>query len=337
MGFFKEMNEMTNIDFKFKTATSDQYKTQKQLAFGSQELPDVFFGGQFTPAEEIDYGTQGMLIPLEDLIEEHAPNLKKIMEQFPDLKASITAPDGHIYTLPGLDNLSHSMAPLAWMNGYWLDKVKAERPNTTEELYELLKNFKENDANGNGVDDEIPLTASSIAELRYNILPAFGINQTNGITEVNGKVKYAFTQDEYKAYLQYLKRLYDEKLLDQQVFSHTWEQYVAKGAENKVGVFPTWPIVMVGFADVTEAAKYPLLPALTSDVSNDKVVTQFSEIKRGRAAITNKNKHPEATMRWLDYMYSPEGSILARLGVEGKNWEWVDEAKTAWQLLLQKE
>ena len=96
--------------------------------------------------------------------------------------------------------------------------VKAERPNTTEELYELLKNFKENDANQNGVDDEIPLTASSIAELRYNLLPAFGINQTNGILEKNNEVKYAFIQDEYKAYLEYLKRLYDEKLLDHASF-----------------------------------------------------------------------------------------------------------------------
>ena len=34
--------------------------------------------------------------------------LKKVMEKYPDLKASITAPDGHIYTLPGIDNLSHS-------------------------------------------------------------------------------------------------------------------------------------------------------------------------------------------------------------------------------------
>ena len=75
---------------------------------------------------------------------------------------------------------------------------------------------------------------------------------------------------------------------------------------------------MVGFADVTEAAKYPLLPALTSETNNEQIVTQFSEIKRGRAAITNKNKHPEATMRWLDHMYSQEGSILARLGVEGR-------------------
>lgn len=333
MGFFQEMNKLTNINFKFTTATTDQYTQKKQLAFSSMELPDVFFGGAFTPGEEVEYGTQGLLIPLEDLIDKYAPNLKKVMEQYPELKASITAPDGHIYTLPGIDNLPHSQTPIMWMNGYWLDNVKAERPSTTDELYALLKKFKESDANKNGKDDEIPLSASSVAELRWNLLPDFGINQTKGIMVKGDKVKYAFIQDEYKAYLEYLNKLYKEKLLDQDIFSQSWEQYVAKGAAQRVGVFPTWPIVMVGFTDVTEAAKYPLLPALTSPVNNEKIVTKISEIKRGRFAITKENKNPEATMRWVDYMYSQEGSILARLGVEGKNWKWTDDSKSAWQLI----
>lgn len=333
MGFFQEMKELTNIDFEFITANSDSYTQRKQLSFSSLELPDVFFAGQFTANEEVDYGSQGLLIPLEELIEAYAPNLQKIMEKYPDLKASITAPDGHIYTLPGIDDLSHSMAPLAWMNGYWLNELNADRPGTIDEFYQLLKRFKEEDPNGNGQPDEIPLSASSVAELRLNILPAFGINQSDGIMVEQDQVKYAFIQDGYKEYLQFLNQLYQEGLLDPQIFSHTWEQYVAKGAENRVGVFPTWPIVMIGFSDVTEAAKYPLLPALTSHMNDEKIVTQVSEVKRGRFAITKNNQYPEATMRWVDYLYSEEGSILARLGVEGKNWEWTDDSKSAWQLL----
>lgn len=333
MAFFKEMNEKTNISFKFKNSTSEQFQQKKQLAFASLELPDVFFGANLTTSEEVDYGSQGLLIPLEDLIEDYAPNLKKIMEKYPDLKASITAPDGHIYALPGLDNLSHSQTPLMWMNGQWLTNLGAERPSTTEELYSLLKQFKDGDPNGNGAADEIPLSASSVAELRYSLLPNFGISESNGIFERDGTVHYAFIQEEYKEYLTFLNRLYTDKLLDPQLFSHTWEQYVAKGAENKVGIFPTWPIVMIGFTDVTEAANYPLLPALTSPNNDQRLVTKVSEIKRGRFAITNTNKHPEATMRWVDHLYSEEGTILARLGLEGKNWEWADEGKTKWTLL----
>src|SRR5690606_27226356 len=71
MNFFKKMNELTNIDFTYRTSTSDQYAQQKQLAFTSMQLPDVFFGANFTAAEEVDYGAQGMLAPLEDLIDQY--------------------------------------------------------------------------------------------------------------------------------------------------------------------------------------------------------------------------------------------------------------------------
>ncbi|MGN7297849.1 extracellular solute-binding protein [Ferdinandcohnia sp. SAFN-114] len=332
MNFFKKMKELTNMDFTYRTSTSDQYAQQKQLAFTSMELPDVFFGANFTAAEEVDYGTQGLLAPLEDLIDQYAPNLQKVMEKYPDLKSSITAPDGHIYALPGIDTSTTSQVPIMWMNGYWLKNLGVDkRPESTEELYQLLKDYKEKDPNKNGKADEIPLTASSVAELRYHFMPAFGINQQGGIFEKDGKVGYAFVQDGYKEYLKYLNRLYSEKLLDQQVFSHTWEQYVAKGAEDLVGVFPTWPIVMVGYADPTLGANYPLLPPLTSELNNQKLMTKLSEIKRGRAAISSENEQPEATMRWLDYMYSEEGTYLARLGVEGENWEWDDKGN--WKLL----
>ncbi|WP_062350186.1 extracellular solute-binding protein [Bacillus kwashiorkori] len=338
MGFFKTMKEKTNMDFTYRVSTSEQYQQQKQLAFASQQLPDLFFGALFNAAEEVDYGSQGFLQPLENLIEKYAPNLQKVMEKYPNLKPSITAPDGHIYALPGIDTSITSQTPIAWMNGPWLEKIGAERPTTTEELYNLLKKFKETDMNGNGKDDEIPMTASSIAELRYNILPAFGIpygtsGSLPGIYEDNGTVKYAFMQDGYKEYMKFLNRLYSEKLLDQQIVSHTWEQYVAKGAANQIGVFPTWPIIMMGYADPAEGENYPLLPALTSPINNKPITVKITEIKRGRAAITSANKHPEATMRWLDYMYSEEGTILARLGIEGKNWEWTDDSKSSWTLL----
>lgn len=332
MAFFKKMKEKTNINFEFSTSTSDQYKQKKQLAFASMELPDVFFAGDFTADEVAKYGSQGMLIPLEDLIEKYAPNFKQRLQQNPGLKASITAPDGHIYALPAIDQLPRTKTPKFWMNGPWLENIGAERPSTVEELYQLFKTFKEQDANQNGKADEIPLSSPDLITLRNYLLPNFGIVQREGIYEEDGKAAFAFIQDGYKAYLEFLHKLYEEKLLDQQIFSHTWEQYTAKGSQNRLGVFPSWPIVVVGFSDPAEAAKYPLLPALTSDVNNEKLVLGNPKFLRGRFAITSENEHPEATMRWVDYLYSKEGSTLARFGVEGENWKWVDEEKTKWKL-----
>ncbi|MCJ7841533.1 extracellular solute-binding protein [Lederbergia sp. NSJ-179] len=328
MGFFKEMEKMTNIQFNFKTSPSDDYKQKKQLAFNSLELPDVLYGAELTSEEELNFGSQGLLIPLEDLIDKYAPNFKKVMEEHPDIKPSITAPDGHIYALPGLDTTTQSKTPIMWMNKPWMDKIGAKTPETVDDLYQLLKDFKEKDPDN--VGDVIPLTANSPADLRVGILPDFGIIQTDGIFQKGGKVDYAYTQEGFKEYLTFMNKLYNEKLLDNEMFSHTWEQFVAKGP--KVGIYSTWPIVMLGFEDPSEALKYPPLPPLTSAVNDQKLTIEMPEVRRGRAAITSENKYPEATMRWLDYAYSEEGSILSRLGIEGESYEW-NEDKTKWKLL----
>nr|WP_249316711.1 extracellular solute-binding protein [Bacillus sp. FJAT-50079] len=324
------MEDKTNIKFDFRTAAADDYTQNKQLAFASLDLPDLLYGAELTPSEESDYGSQGLLIPLEDLIDKYAPNFKKLMEENPDIAPSITTPDGHIYALPGIDSSQTSKTPIMWLNGKWLEKLGVDKPQTMDEFYTLLKRFKEEDP-GN-VGNVIPITANSPADLRVGLLPNFGIVQDDGIYEDNGKVEYAWVQDEFKEYLKYLNRLYEEQLLDNEMFSHTWEQFVAKG--DRVGIFSTWPIVQVGFEDVTEALNYPVLPPMTSVTNNEKLTILMSDIRRGRAAITKDNKYPEATMRWIDHAYSEEGTILSRLGIEGKTFKWNDANQ--WELLQEE-
>lgn len=328
MGFFQEMEAKTNIKFQFRTASADDYTQKKQLAFAGMDLPDVFYGAELTLAEEADYGSQGLLVPLEDLIDQYAPNLKALMEKDPTLRASITTPDGHIYALPAIDQNRTSKTPIMWMNQPWIDQLGKKAPTTMEEFYELLKAFKEQDPGK--VGEVIPITANSPDDLRIGLLPNFGIVQENGLYEEDGTVKYAWVQDEYKAYLKFMNRLYSEQLLDNQMYSHTWEQFIAKGSQ--VGILTTWPIVQLGFSDINEALKYPVLPPMISETNKEKLVQGMHEIKRGRAAITKDNKYPEATMRWLDYAaYSDEGTILSRLGIEGKSYEWNDQGQ--WVLL----
>ncbi|MFD1848624.1 extracellular solute-binding protein [Oceanobacillus bengalensis] len=329
MGFFQEMEELTNIQFEYRTSTSDDFTQNKQLAFASLDLPDLFYGADLTAGEEVDFGSQGLLIPLEDLIKEYAPNIQKLLDENPELAASITTPDGHIYALPALDQAATSRTPIMWMNGPWLEELGADRPSTMDEFYELLKRFKEEDP-GN-VGDVIPLTANTPADLRVGLLPNFGIVQDDGIYEEDGVVEFAWVQEEFKEYLKFLNRLYDENLLDNEMFAHTWEQFVAKG--QRTGIFSTWPIVQVGFEDPSEALNYPMLPPMTSATNDEKQTIEYSEIFRGRAAITKDNEHPEATMRWLDYLYTEEGTILSRLGIEGETYEWNEDDQ--WILLSQ--
>lgn len=59
------------------------------------------------------------------------------------------------------------MQPLVYLNKTWLDNLGLTYPETVEELYTVLKAFKEQDANGNGdPNDEIPISFDTSAGAR---------------------------------------------------------------------------------------------------------------------------------------------------------------------------
>ena len=126
------------------------------------ELPDAIFDAGYTDYDLLKLAKDGTIIPLEDLIEKYMPNSKKVLEKAPEYKSMITAPDGHIYSFPWIEELGsgkesiHSVNDFPWINMEWLNKLGLKMPTTTEELKQVLIAFKTKDPNGNGKADEIP-------------------------------------------------------------------------------------------------------------------------------------------------------------------------------------
>ncbi|WP_152655176.1 extracellular solute-binding protein [Oceanobacillus sp. CFH 90083] len=338
MELLKDYAEKTNIHFKYVTPPISDFQTKLNLAFTSGDTGDIIYGAgtdNLTPGMEVDYGEQGVLMPLEDLIEEYAPNLKKLLEERPDIKKSITTVDGHIYSLPMVSDETTAQwytGPL-WYNGKWLDELGVEElPKTTDEFYELLKRFKEEDPNGNGQADEIPLLDVKMESSRPWLLAAFGIKEW-GIEENNGKVRYTPTEEAYKEYLTYMHKLYKEGLLDSETFSQSDEQKKAKGQDNRIGVFPDWYSFFTTGEPEEEAVRNPMFHPLTSDESRQPVIPLGHGMSRGAFSISESNPNPEASIRWIDYFYSSEGFEYLNMGPEGYLWEWEDEEKGTKQKL----
>lgn len=330
MVLFKEMEEMTNIHFNFNTPPAANYQEAKNLAFASQQLPDVFFNAGLTPDDEVTYGGQGYLVPLEELIEKYAPNFKKLMNDNPDIKKSITTVDGHIYALPLIIDEPRAFVPSRlWLNGDWMESLGiTTEPTTTDELYELLKRFKNEDPNKNGKNDEIPLSSEKLGGFQSVLLPAFGLLGRE-VEVKDGKVRFNPVQDQYKEYLAYLNKLFTEKLMDGETFVQTSQQMTAKGNSNQIGAFiHSSPDLVLKVDKPEDNLKHPMLGTLTSPVNSEKLALKSSKIRRGTFAITSQNKYPEATMRWVDYLYSSEGS---KLGIYGNSIKWLDDAKTKWE------
>ncbi|MDR2094587.1 MAG: extracellular solute-binding protein [Treponema sp.] len=328
---FQTYEKLTNIHVDWTMIPQESYIEKRNILIASNDLPDLFLRGQFSAVEEATYGAQGTLIPLNSLIDNYAPNFKAIITNNPVVKKSISQADGNIYTLPQLNETMGNLVTKYWVRDTWLQKLNLRKPETPEELYNLLIKFKNSDANGNGRQDEIPLSGAYRGTTGKYISKyfagSFGFGRIGGIyvrdnagifldVDANDTMQFVPFSSNYRAMFQYINRLYTEGLIDPELFTLDNNRFMAKAEEGNIGMILggnnfQWfgGKVMREYSSIT--------PIKGSGGSQNWImVNPFVQVK-GTAAITNKNKHPEATMRYLDYLYTPEGTKLVRLGVEG--------------------
>lgn len=326
MPVLQEMEKLSGIHLEYQLSPIDSFETKKNLMFASGDLPDMLYAADLKPAEQVTYGTQGVLIPLEKYIDEgYAPNIKKILDEHPDVRKSFTTPDGHMYALPFIDTAAVWYRSPMWYNGKFLKALNVtELPKTTDELYTLLKRFKDEDPNGNGKKDEIPLTSVKLDDLRMYFFGFWGMYDEKIYADKDGKVHYSPQEEGYKGYLTFMNKLWKEDLLDHETFSQTADQKKAKGQNNQIGLFNDYfPYFTLGGEPSSDN---PLMTPVASEIAGTPVYGKHPGMSaNGTFAITSKDPAPEATMRWIDYLYSYEGSTLFNQGPEGVLWKYKDK------------
>jgi putative aldouronate transport system substrate-binding protein len=332
MEIFKRLEKSTNVAIKWKNIPDTDYQEKKNLLLASGDLPDAFYGAQFTDYDLVTYGQNGTLIPLEDLIDEYAPNLKEVFKKRPEIERGITAPDGHIYSLPTAEEMGIGDTPFfPSINKKWLENLGLAMPTTLDEYTEVLRAFKTQDPNGNGKKDEIPLSFMHLwwcADIG-DFFAAFGQpdNLDHRIVR-DGKVIFTADKPEYKEALQYFHQWYKEGLIDPESFTQDAAQYLAKGKtkDETLGSYIWWETEEV--VGPERAGDYVLMPPLEGP-NGDKLVgrSNGSEFARNAFVITNANKNPEITMRWIDEQYEPKMAAQIHWGPIGIIYEEDENGK----------
>lgn len=324
---WKRYAEMTGIQIEWDEYTSADINEKRNLALASDQLPDIFFRTRM-PDNNIDmYGRDGSFIRLNELIDQYAPNIKKILDENPSIRKAISTEDGSIYALPNLlDSPSIQINRKLFINKDWLAATNQTMPTTTDELYEVLKGFRDGDPNQNQKADEIPLTADNLETLILSLRGAFGLgNRGNAggnwdIDPDSGDLRFFPASESYKELLAYLNKLYTEKLLDQEIFTTSGTQVLANNEQNRVGSFSFGNVIARANSN---ADAYAGLEAALIGPNGDQLHTAVSGKvgSRGAFLISKSNPYPEASIRWIDYLYSEEGARMLFLGFEGETYE----------------
>ena len=143
------------IDWNLVSPTNYVNSISPMLAAGT-DLPDIVELPDLDP--NMTYIQSGLFVPLDEYIDQYMPNYKKYLEENPDVKASLTAEDGHIYYVPQTV-VTDNYQPCMMINMQWLNELGMEVPKTLDEFVAVLKAFRDNDMNGNGdTTDEVPLS-----------------------------------------------------------------------------------------------------------------------------------------------------------------------------------
>ncbi len=332
--FVKHTGDRYGIQWDVNPIEKDAWENQFALMLSTDEIPDLIVGSQSDKALINGYGDDGFFLDMnkyKDLM----PNLWKYFEKFPDFAGYSQTADGKLYGLGSMrsDRISCAMG-YGWIKNSWLDKVGMKAPTTIDELYKVLVAFRDQDANGNGdPNDEIPMSITigreSAQRVDWMLKAAFGMISINANYMLyegkDGKVGIYDTTDNYRSYLTWLNKLWEENLLDHQTFTQTTAELEDKIRSDRTGLTGDW-------SDLTYALNvndqscwydYTMFTAFTSEYVDHKTYTLYPSNSGGcRYFIGAKTKYPEAICRMTDDFYTDEGRIFMSSGEEGKTFDW---------------
>lgn len=337
------IEERTGVQIDWDVVVPSQYDDimRVRLAAGS-DLPDIVQvpASYNNKGEVLTLANQGILIPLDDLIREHAPNLSKlIFEDMPELGEAFTAPDGHIYHIAqNFDGGNKVEVKGLILRTDWLDALGLEVPTTADDWYEVLKAFKEKDPNGNGVADEIAITAfGGLGEYGY-LATAFGLAApATKYINVDGVAVNQYEEPGFRDFLAFLNKLYTEGIMDPQYKTGDEAKLDALFSKDIVGSSAHYATKLelwgssAAMADNpgSKDAEYHMVLSPADADGNIRIISRA--LTGFCYGITKDCENPELAIRWLDYIYaSEEGRDTMLYGLEGLTYELDANGNKVW-------
>ncbi len=317
MWFYQQIEAQTGVHVDFTEVKDSEWSSSVGLAFVRGKMPDMILRGSL---DVETYGvTRHLLIPLEDYIDRgFLPNYAARMNQA-GLREQLTASDGHIYQLGFLISQGVNTNGHFFINQAWLDRLGLPVPETAEQLTETLRHFRDDDPNGNGQRDEIPLECTFDDNITgiYNLFSFFGLplNEDYIYVDREGKVRFAPEEDAFFDALAWLHRLYREGLLSADFISQGSSIWAARVNEGNTGLFSYWRLQNTALSPGVAEQYRVMLPVHAE--GKEACLPRNMDIIEFGAALTVDNRNVEASLRWLDAQFETENMLVSQNGAVG--------------------
>ncbi|GGD77688.1 extracellular solute-binding protein [Paenibacillus nasutitermitis] len=206
----KWINENSPVKVKWIPVDRGQAQQKLSTLIASGSAPDLIW--EYDRNYIAQLANQGAIQPIDEYIEKYSTTFKKYLEENPDLKSAMTI-NGKIYAVTSKRAIDSIAGQGIWIRQDWLDKLQLKAPTTIEELIEVAKKFKEEDPDGNGQADTVPIVFNGNA---VGVMRALFFTNENQWYLEEGQMKYGRTLDRYTDSLAFQKSLFDQGLIDKE-------------------------------------------------------------------------------------------------------------------------
>jgi putative aldouronate transport system substrate-binding protein len=316
--YILKLGELTNTKLNFTLLPWQEWQQSLNLVLAGEEYTDIMqIGGINSPAIAPSIEA-GIFMPLNDLIDKHAPNLKKnIPKEIWD--DPMISKDGKIYAIPKLAYPRNFV--VVYVRRDWLDELGLRDPVTVDDYMEMWRAFR--DSKPAGIEEPVPFSCreqfvcGDLIFAAYDVLP-------NDWSYVNGQLVPNFIRPEIKEVLEIYRQMYAEMLLDNEFLVQPGRQWDAKikgqgtvGSWIHVAHYPDkWLIEVQNnhpTADV-DVLPYPVGPDGRGGGTKGPAINGLVY------AIPATNENPEVAIKFLDSFWIKEVTTFLTYGIEGDNY-----------------
>ena len=315
--FFEKLEEKTNIHVDFEEIKENDWSAKLNLMFASENYSDMILRGSLDVEE---YGVvQNLIVPLDEYIPKYMPIYNSRL-QLNDSGSSIPASDGKSYYTGFLISQDINTDGHWFINRNWLNKLGLKMPTTVDELTDVLRAFKTQDPNGNGIADEIPYEASfnNTNTGLYNAFALWGVPENTYFVYIDETETVQFTglSDGYRECLEWLNLLYSEGLIDRECISQDSNIWGTKVNSDISGLFTYWRLQnTILYEDIY--SQFEIMLPVSPEGYKPKV-SSILELADFGAAVTVHNEYIRESLRWLDAQMETETMMEAQNGPVGE-------------------
>lgn len=321
---FQELENRTNvhIDWVIPTGT-DMGREAFNLMISSGELADIIFQlpGVLEYPDGFDAAVDdGYYLDLTELIDQYALHYKAAIENGNEtVKRNTTTDSGRKVMF-----LSIMKEPQPVANGWmvrqdWMESMGLDVPVTYGDWEKMLTAFKEQ----KGCSAALSMVPDGVWSL------GTGMGAYGEYYQIDGKVYYGMydNPEETKEYLTLMNDWYKKGLIDPNFTSNDYNSMTSLITTGKTAAIETWYTGPSGQfkPSMDEDVEFMAVARPRKTAGQEMHVNNGTQYTGGGFVISADCENPELAVKWLDYLYSEEGYLLANFGLEGETYVMGDD------------